>query len=268
MNVDAEVVVAGYVKMPRAYAVRPPGMRVRALPKVLRPGDDVIDAPLLWYLIRHPTHGVVLVDTGLPRDPQWGRVLGLLFGGTRPADEPFDAQLRARGVEPADVDLVVMTHLHGDHTAGMPLLPNARFAIGRREWAAVTKRNPALNGSVGDHLPPADRVRELDFEAEGAPHGPFSSTIDLFGDGSVRLLSTPGHSPGHLSLLVERAAGPLLIAGDATYTTQALHDQALPLMTDDEERYRRSLAELKAYADAEPAATIVPTHDPEAYRRV
>ena len=267
-QVEAEVVVAGTVAMPRAYALRPGGRRLAALPKVLRPGGDVIEAPLLWYLVRHPEHGVVLVDTGLPRDVDFGRVLGLMFRGLRPAAEPFDAQLRARGVEPGDVRLVVMTHLHVDHTGGMPLLPAAEFVVARREWRAVTEQNPLKAGAAGDHLPPAERVREIDFEADGVAHGVFSSTVDLLGDGSVRLLSTPGHSAGHLSVLVERAQGPLLVVGDAAYTTESIRDQRLPLITDDEPRYRDSLRQIKAFADAEPGATIVPTHDPAAHLAV
>jgi glyoxylase-like metal-dependent hydrolase (beta-lactamase superfamily II) len=269
MTVDVEAVLAGEIAMPRAYAIRPAGRRIAALPKVLRPGADTIRAPFLWYLLRHPNEGAILVDTGLPAPGEgFGRAAGVLFRGLEPAGETFEEQLRTRGVEPRDVALVVMTHLHADHTGGMPLLTKAEFVIGRREWRAVTEQNPLKVGAVGAHLPPADRVRQIDFEADGAPHGAFTSTVDLLGDGSVRLLSTPGHSPGHLSVLVERGGRPLLIVGDAAYTTESIRDQALPLMTDDEERYRRSLAEIKAYADAEPGAVVVPTHDPEAFRRV
>lgn len=269
MTVDVEVVVAGEIAMPRAYAIRPSGPRIAALPKVLMPGSASIRAPFLWYLLRHPREGTILVDTGLPAPGEgFGRAAGLLFRGLKPAAETFEEQLRARGVEPAELKLVVMTHLHADHTGGMPLLANAEFVIGRREWRAVTEQNPLKVGAVGDHLPPDDRVRQIDFEADGVPHGPFSSTVDLFGDGSIRLISTPGHNPGHLSVLVERADTPVLIVGDAAYTSESIRDQKLPLMTDDEGRYRRSLAEIKAYADAEPDAVVVPTHDPDAFRRV
>jgi glyoxylase-like metal-dependent hydrolase (beta-lactamase superfamily II) len=159
-----------------------------------------------------------------------------------------------------------MTHLHADHTGGMPLLPNAEFVIDRREWAAVTNRNPLLNGSTGSHLPPAERVREIDFARDGTGHGPFSRALDLFEDWSVRLLSTPGHSPGHLSVLLHGADRDVLVVGDAAYTSESIRHQLLPLFSVDTVRYRASLSQIKSYAEAEPDAIVIPTHDPDAWR--
>jgi N-acyl homoserine lactone hydrolase len=90
--------------------------------------------------------------------------------------------------------------------------------------------------------------------------------VDLLGDGSVRLVSTPGHTKGHMSVLVRTGAGEALLAGDAAYTLRNVREQALPLLTADAGRHRRSLAELKAFMDARPGAPLVPSHDPEAYR--
>ena len=109
----------------------------------------------------------------------------------------------------------------------------------------------------------------IDFEAEGEPYGPFTRTVDLLGDGSVRLVSTPGHTPGHMSVLV-RAEGErhVLIVGDAAYTLRSVREQVLPLLTAGDEAYRNSLAELKAFSEQEPDAVLVPTHDPDAWRQL
>jgi N-acyl homoserine lactone hydrolase len=196
-------------------------------------------------------------------------VLGTVFRGLRPAGASFSQQLRDRGIAAGDVGLVVMTHLHVDHTSAMRELPAAEFVCDAREWRAATGRRAVLGGYVGHHLPGQARMRLVDIDRTGEPHGPFPRTVDLLGDGSIRLLSTPGHTPGHLSVLLRRASdGPLLVVGDAAYTRRSIDEQLLPAFSADAALYRRSLEQLAAYAREEPAATLVPTHDPDAWRDV
>lgn len=274
-EVTVEAIVTGEVPMPRTYVFRPPGSRLRGVARTLRAGGDVLCAPCLAYVIRHPEAGTILVDTGFHRRVSsdlrgdFGRGMSLVFRGLRPAAAPYDEQLRALGVEPDEVERVVMTHLHVDHTSGMRLLPAAEFTCSRAEWAAAAGRLAAASGFVASHLPPAGRMRLVDLDAGGEPHGPFERTLDLLGDGSVRLLSTPGHTPGHLSVLLRAAGGrDVLLAGDAVYTLESLRGERLPLFTAGDERYLRSLRELKAFADTHPDAVVVPSHDPEAWRRL
>jgi len=101
-----------------------------------------------------------------------------------------------------------MTHLHVDHTSGMRLLPRATFTCAREEWAAARRPLAAVKGYVSRHLPPASRMQLIDIERHGLAYGPFAKTLDLVGDGSIRLLATPGHTPGHLSVLLRVADGP------------------------------------------------------------
>lgn len=162
---------------------------------------------------------------------------------------------------------VVMTHLHVDHTSGMRLLPRATFTCARQERAASQGRFAAGRGYVARHLPPASRMRRLDVAGDGRPYGPFAKTVDLFGDGSTRLISTPGHTPGHLSVLLNVAdRPPVLVVGDAAYTLRSIEDVILPMLTDDDGASRRSLRELRDFAHTTPDAILVPTHDPDAWR--
>ena len=88
-------------------------------------------------------------------------------------------------------------------------------------------------------------------------------SLDLFGDDSVRLVSTPGHSHGHLSVLLRTASGPVLLVGDAATTRRAIaegHDQ---IARADLAAYRNSLESLRRWADANPAAPIICSHDYE-----
>ena len=162
-----------------------------------------------------------------------------------------------------------MTHLHVDHTSGMRLLPDAEFLCTYEEWKAATRRSAAGRGYVAHHLPPESRMDLVDFDRDGEPHGPFGRTIDLLGDGSIRLISTPGHTPGHLSVLLDVGAGPqVLVIGDAVYALRSLREEILPLLTVDDGAYLRSLREIKAFAESAPDATLVPTHDPAAWRDI
>jgi N-acyl homoserine lactone hydrolase len=260
---------------PLAWIERPQGKpRALAAADLLRPGAAQVNLSYLWFVIRHPREGPILVDTGLHPDAlaslrgDFGRLMGVMFRTLRPAGDPFAEQLAQAGIDAADVGRVVMTHLHVDHTSGMRALPNAEFVIGAREWRAATGRRGHLKGYAPHHLPPAQRVRQVDFDADGSPHGPFSSTIDLLGDGTIRLLSTPGHSPGHLSLLVEIDGPPVLIVGDALYTLRNLEHDLLPFSVAGDEQYLASMGELRAYAAAHPEALLVPTHDDQAWRRL
>ncbi len=149
----------------------------------------------------------------------------------------------------------------------MTLLPEARFACSRTEWAATNARLATAQGYVAHHLAPEERMEFVDFEADGVPFGPFAQTTDLLGDGSVRLIFTPGHTAGHLSVLLKLAGHRFaLLVGDAAYTLRSIDDELLPMITADDAASRRSLRALKRFADADPEAILVPTHDPEAWQ--
>jgi len=235
---------------------------------LLRPGQPGLTMPVLAFVLRHPEAGPLVVDTGLHAEAiddllsDYGRVPGLFFGRMAPCGTAFDVQLRARGVDPEAVERVVMTHLHADHTSGMRSLPNARFVLDRREWEAANRPRAAFDGYAPRHLPGPIRMEQLDLE-RGEAHGPFSSTLDLLGDGSVRLISTPGHSAGHLSVLVDDRA---LIVGDAVYTLSSLESGDLPWKTHDDERYLETVRELQAFRRERPDAVVAPTHDEHAWK--
>jgi glyoxylase-like metal-dependent hydrolase (beta-lactamase superfamily II) len=263
--VDLDVMVVADVPMPHAYVFRPErGSRLTRFATVLRPGAEMVEAPCLAYVVRHPSAGTILIDTGFHPDASenprkdFGAGMALLFRRLKPADVPYEEQLHRLGVEPTDVEQVIMTHLHADHTSGMRLLSKARFTCAREEWTAATARGAAGKGYVARHLPPESQMDLLDFE---------TSTIDLLGDGSIRLISTPGHTPGHMSVLL-RVAGErqVLVVGDAVYTLRSLREEIPPLLTASDELYMRSLRELKAFSEREPEAMLVPSHDPTAWR--
>lgn len=271
--IELEVVRTAEIRMPYAYVYRPTGNPVSRVAGLVRPAGKSLLAPCLAFIVRHPDAGTILVDTGFHPDAigdrrkDFGLPMSVMFSGLRTPDGSFDQQLRASGVEPESVERVVMTHLHVDHTSGMRLLPNARFTVSRAEWGAATGTGAGAKGFVGHHLPDESRVDLVEFKDEGEPHGPFSRTVDLLGDGSIRLVSTPGHTPGHLSLLLRVSGGrTVLLVGDAAYTLRNVREEILPLLTASDTAYRTSLREIAAFAEQRTGATLVPSHDPDAWR--
>jgi glyoxylase-like metal-dependent hydrolase (beta-lactamase superfamily II) len=81
----------------------------------------------------------------------------------------------------------------------------------------------------------------------------------------VNLVYTPGHTPGHLSVLVQLQSGPALLIGDAVFTVENLRRGVLPYWTSDDQDYRSSMEQIRAYAASEPEALLIPTHDEQAW---
>jgi N-acyl homoserine lactone hydrolase len=235
--------------------------------------DQLFRVPIVAFLIEHPNVGPILVDTGFHRALADGSTrerarnlgpLGLLMGRNvrmRP-EQTAAAQLQARGIAPADIRLIVMTHLHFDHASALADFPGATVIVSRSEWDAARGRASTVFGYPPAQIDPRLSYRTLDFGGSAArPHGPFERSLDLFGDGSLTLLDTPGHSAGHLSILARLREREALIAGDAIYTLETLRDGKRPLRSDDSRAYARSLQALQAYDRANPDALIIPGHD-------
>jgi N-acyl homoserine lactone hydrolase len=227
--------------------------------------------PCPAFLIRHPGAGPVLVDTGLHPSVAAKPAANLgrtLAGFVRPRldpEEALPAQLRARGIDPRDIRLVVMTHLHVDHASGMAEFPRATFVVSEPEWrAATTDPRPLLRGYRPAHYDYVFDYRTLDYNRGGiTSYSSFGRTFDLFGDGSVRLAFTPGHTAGHQCVICRLRERDLVIAGDAIYSHRQLEEGAPPPRPVDPHTFRRSLRELQLFHRQYPQALIIPGHDPE-----
>jgi glyoxylase-like metal-dependent hydrolase (beta-lactamase superfamily II) len=193
--------------------------------------------PIVSYLIEHPAEGTLLVDAGA--HPSLKLIQSAPEGTVR---EQIDAHPRT----------ILMTHLHLDHTAGLRDFPGTKLLVSRPEWDAFHAGRPQLHGYERGHLREENHeIETLDYEE-----------TDLFGDGTVTVLPTPGHTLGHVSLVVRTARGPVLLCGDAIYTTENLEDGREPLKCEDREAWRDSVAKLRAWIAEHPDAPFVPGHDP------
>jgi len=224
--------------------------------------------PVPAFLVEHPGAGPILIDTGLHPsvavDPKqnFGRLLAYYYRGLKMnAEQAAPAQLRARGLDAADVRFVLMTHMHVDHASAISEFPEATFVLSKQEFDAVTDGR-VTDGYVKRQYDFGFDYRAFDFDSRGTESfATFGRSFDLFGDGSVRAVFTPGHTHGHTSYVLRLREREVLIACDAAYTERTLSESVLPYKMADEHHFRRSLKEIQRYRERTPGALIIPGHD-------
>jgi N-acyl homoserine lactone hydrolase len=161
-------------------------------------------------------------------------------------------QLAKIDIKPEQIKYVGISHYHADHTGQIASFPQATLLIGAREWEAITSPKPA----EGVNFKPFESWIKGDSKVETVP-----TDKDVFGDGSVIVLRTPGHTPGHSSLLVKLAQmGPVILSGDAVHFHENYDSDGVPWFNYDRaqtvasiERIKKILANLKG--------TLIIQHD-------
>ena len=115
---------------------------------------------------------------------------------------------------------MIITHLHVDHASAVSEFPQATFVIDRREWEAAADGGARRAITSASSTTPSSGARSTMTARRSSRSPGFGRTLDLFGDGAVRLVSSPGHTPGHQSVLLRTGHGEVLIAGDTAYTEE------------------------------------------------
>lgn len=179
-----------------------------------------LDAVVSCYLIRHPK-GTLLWDAGLndevAKSPQ-----GVDMGGGNfllKLKTPLVTQLASIGVTPAEVTHLAFSHLHFDHTGNANAFAQSTWLMNKAELAAVDSETPPFG--MDPNLVSARKTAKLET---------FAGDHDVFGDGKVRILTAPGHTPGHQVLLIELAnAGPVILSGDLYHTHENRKERNVPV---------------------------------------
>jgi glyoxylase-like metal-dependent hydrolase (beta-lactamase superfamily II) len=204
------------------------------------------------YLIRHGETWL-LWDAGLPLSRLGAGQRSVGGGNARLARSMVD-QLADLGLKPEQISTLALSHYHADHAGQAASFPKARLLIGAADWATVRGDETAFN---------LDRSQFAPWTAT-PPSGEVdlvSGDRDVFGDGSVVMLATPGHTPGHHSLLLRLASGPVILTGDLWHFAEQVPIDGVPKINTSRADTLASMDRIRRTAHAL-GATVVIGHEP------
>jgi N-acyl homoserine lactone hydrolase len=191
------------------------------------------------YLVRHG-ETIMIWDTGFSIDLK-GKTKDL-GGLVASLDRTLPEQLADGGLKPADVDVLGISHSHADHTGQASLMPAARLIIGKADF-------DAMQAKADDPFGP--------WRKAGAPLTTTEGDLDVFGDGTVVAYFLPGHTPGHMALLVRLKSGPVLLSGDVVHGHDTLALKAVPTFNTDRAQSIASMERFEKIARDTGAKVII-----------
>jgi N-acyl homoserine lactone hydrolase len=226
---------------------------------VWTPGENVgrdIEFSSTCWLIKHGRDWL-LWDTGVPEsalnNPRGWSTLPKLI--VYHIDRSLTDQLADIGVKPADIGRVAISHTHGDHIGNMRLFSNSTVMMQRAEYNWIHSPNG-----------PNDNVNQLMALARKLLGTPkhlelIDGDTDVFGDGSVTLVSTPGHTPGHQSLLLHlKKSGFIILSGDVAHSQRNFEKNIVPSLNTDNAESVASMERVKRLITTYKAAFFI-NHD-------
>ena len=240
---------------------RPPGGGPRRRTAMLLPGPMTGELPIHAWIIEHPD-GLILVDAGESHTAR-----DQLFASfhVRREDE-LDHALQAAGYSPSDVATVVLTHIHGDHVGGLPHVPGARVLVSAAELRfAMSLAGRAQRRIARQPLPPGFHADGLTLDGPG--FGAFASSTPLTADGRVVAVPAPGHTVGHLAVVVVQDDHHVLLGGDSAYDQSQLLDRRPDGVSPKASVARATMDTILGHARLHPTVYL-PSHDPESVARL
>jgi len=200
------------------------------------------------YLVEHPK-GRLLFDGGLPKNVADSKEPLSIEGGSLVYDRWIVDQLADMGLGPADIDVAVYSHLHFDHAGAANAFIESEVLMQQREWDAAFGQSASfIDTSLFDRLKHAS-VTFIDGDH------------DVFGDGSVQLIFTPGHTPGHQLLSVKlENTGQILISGDLYHTRANRELRRVPTFNNNAQQTHESMDRVEQLLE-ETGATLWIEHD-------
>jgi len=230
---------------------------------LFRSKKNRIIIPVKCFLIEHPNGKKILIDTGWDSNvrkhpirtitlPMW-----IASKPHLPEGESIDEQLGRLGFSPGDIDYVILTHMDIDHDSGLRLVKAAKkILISEDEFKAINSHQVRYVKKPYAGIP----IDTINYDETG--FGPFGESWDIFNDGTVLVVATPGHSQGSLSFKVTNGKEYVLIVGDTGYNMESWENLSLPGPLYSGEEMLTSLKWVASHLDDRNCRAILCSHDP------
>ncbi len=249
----------GSVRVKRSFLF--PGAGVRRQLDLFLPGPFSDPLPILCWAVEHEGR-LMLVDTGETTAAR--NIPFAHFEITRERELP--AALSAAGLSAEDVNEVVLTHHHGDHVDGIVHVAAPVRAHAAELSFAAQPFSRLMRRVLRQPLPAG--FSPTPFELRGPPFGAFERSLPLSEDGRIVAVPTPGHTPGHVSIIcVDDEGRHVMLAGDATDTLEQLHARRADAVAPDPGVHRATLERILQHCATHPTIYL-PSHDPDSAQRL
>lgn len=268
MTINVHAIQTGTVQI-KANHVRRADNNYPSLANLLFSAEWSDWLPIYAWVIEHP-EGLFVVDTGdtartgeqgyLPRmHPFYRSAVRFRIAPT----EEIGPQMARRGWEAKTVTAVILTHLHTDHVGGVHHFPHSDILLHPAEYAAAKGMGGRLNGYLPHRWPRWLRPQPIPLTA--TPFGPFPQSYPVTQDGRIMVVPTPGHTPAHISVIVQADDVTYFLAGDTSYR----QDLMLAGVSDgiSTPQTFTTLRQIQAFVQDRPTVYL-PSHDPEAAARL
>jgi glyoxylase-like metal-dependent hydrolase (beta-lactamase superfamily II) len=227
--------------------------------------------PIYAFAIEHP-EGVIVLDTGETARacepgyfPRWHPYFRLGVREWVTPEQEIGPQLRALGIEPREVRKVVLTHMHTDHAGGLDHFPGVEVLVSRRELKLAAGLAGRVRGYVNNRLP--EHFHPIPLDLGAAPFGAFPESVSLTAAGDVHAVALPGHTAGHIGVVLMEDDRAVLFAGDSSYSQELLLAGVVDGVAPDERVARETGRRIREFARETPTVYL-PAHDPDSARRL
>ncbi|HEU0296264.1 MAG TPA: N-acyl homoserine lactonase family protein [Anaerolineales bacterium] len=268
MNIHA--IQTGTVRIKKNQVVGK-GPRALRLVNVLLGRDWVEPVPIYAWVIEH-NEGVIVVDTGDTSRtsepgyfPRWHPYYNLAVRFDIKPEQEVGVQLKRIGIGRKDVKKVVLTHMHTDHAGGLHHFPESQIYVNMPEYKRYLGLSGQINGYLPQRAPAWFSPNAIIFDDKGP--GPFQKAWNITGRGDLKVVTTHGHTPAHVSVIASSEDVHYFLAGDTSYSEENLLKRIPDGVSPNPDITVDTMQNILKFASLHPTVYL-PTHDPDSEKRL